>query len=89
MSKNVLKQSQDRREEKQSEDEGEPTSDRDRLRDELLQGEAKDEQPTKRLNAEIPAGLHERFKATCKREGVSMTTALVSLLETYTDLKSE
>jgi hypothetical protein len=89
MSKNVLKQSQDRREEKQSEDEEKPAPDRDRLRDELLQDEAKDEQPTKRLNAEIPAGLHKRFKAACKREGVSMTTALVNLLETYTDLKSE
>jgi hypothetical protein len=89
MSKNVLKSSQDRREEKHSEDRGEATSDRDRLRDELLQDEAKDEQPTKRLNAEIPAGLHERFKAACNREGVSMTTALVQLLETYTDLKSE
>ena len=86
MSKNTLKTGQKRREEKQQEEE-EPTGGTERLRDELLKAEARDEQPTKRLNAEIPAGLHERFKAACQSEGKSMTTVLTQLVETYTDMK--
>jgi hypothetical protein len=87
MSKNVLKDAQKRREAKQSEEgaEGSPTD--DSVRDALLDAETRDERPTKRLNAEIPAGLHERFKAACKTEGTSMTDALVQLVETYVELK--
>jgi TPP-dependent pyruvate/acetoin dehydrogenase alpha subunit len=87
MSKNTLKTGQKRREEKQKEEEGQSTGGAERLRDELLKAEARDEQPTKRLNAEIPARLHERFKAACQSEGKSMTTVLTQLVETYTDMK--
>ena len=89
MSKNVLKDAQKRREEKRAGEgaEGSPTE--DSVRDALLNAETKDERPTKRLNAEIPSRLHERFKAACKAEGTSMTDALVQLVETYVDLKNE
>lgn len=59
----------------------------DSMREVLLESEAHDELVTKRLNAEIPSGLHERFKAACKVEDVSMTTALTQLVETYLELK--
>jgi hypothetical protein len=87
MSKNVLKDAQKRREEKQAGGEAEDGSTDDPVRDALLDAETRDERPTKRLNAEIPAGLHERFKAACKAEGTSMTDALVQLVETYVELK--
>jgi predicted HicB family RNase H-like nuclease len=84
MSKNTLKQSQQRREEKEEREEGGSTDD---LRDALLDAEAKDEQSTKRLNAEIPSGIHERFKAACQAEGKSMTNVVTQLVETYVELK--
>jgi hypothetical protein len=89
MSKNVLKDAQKRREEKRTGEgaEGSPTE--DSVRNALLDAETKDKRPTKRLNAEIPAGLHERFKAACKAEGTSMTDALLQLVETYVELKGE
>lgn len=87
MSKNILKDAQKRREEKQAEEGQEDRPTEDSVRDALLDAETRDEQPTKRLNAEIPSGLHERFKAACKAEGKSMTDALVQLLETYVELK--
>jgi hypothetical protein len=43
----------------------------------------------KRLNAQIPSGLHNRFKKACKEEGRSMTTVLVSLIETWLRIKNE
>lgn len=86
MSKNILKDAQKRRKKKES---GEKSSlgRTDSMREALLQSEAQDEQATKRLNAEIPSGLHERFKEACKAEGVSMTRALTQLVETYVELK--
>ncbi len=48
--------------------------------------ETKDEQPTERLNAEIPTGLHERFKSPCRAEGQGMTDVLTQLVETYVEL---
>lgn len=87
MSKNVLKDAQKRREQKQDEEEAEVSPADDPVRDALLDAEATDQQPTKRLNAEIPTRLHERFKAACKAEGTSMTDALVQLVETYVELK--
>jgi hypothetical protein len=88
MSNNVLKDAQKRREEKQPEEGAEEDSPADGLvRDALLDAEVRDERPTKRLNAEIPGRLHERFKAACKAEGVSMTDALTQLVETYVELK--
>jgi hypothetical protein len=87
MSKNILKESQKRRKKKQSKREGQDSSNDDPIRDALLNTEAKNEQPTKRLNAEIPSRLHQRFKAACKAEDVSMTTALTQLVETYVELK--
>jgi len=87
MSKNVLKDAQKRREEKQPEEGGEDSPADGLVRDALLDAEARDERPTKRLNAEIPGRLHERFKAACRAEGVSMTDALTQLVETYVELK--
>jgi hypothetical protein len=87
MSKNVLKDAQKRREERKGERGAEDGPGDDPVRDALLDAETKDERPTKRLNAEIPTGLHERFKAACKAEGQSMTDALVQLVETYVELK--
>jgi hypothetical protein len=87
MSKNILKDAQKHRKTKQSK-EGTDSPTDDPVRDALLDAEARDERPTKRLNAEIPAGLHERFKAACKAEGTSMTDALVQLVETYVELKN-
>jgi predicted HicB family RNase H-like nuclease len=59
------------------------------MREALLDSEARDEEPTKRLNAQIPSRLHKRFKDACKAEGKSMTDVLVQLVETYVDLKEE
>lgn len=87
MSKNLLKDVQKRREESDGEEGAEDQPTEDSVRDALLDAETKDEQPTKRLNAEIPSGLHERFKAACKAEGQSMTDALTQLVETYVELK--
>lgn len=87
MSKNVLKDGQERRKETQKEDEGKPTEGSENLREELLKAEARDEEPTKRLNAELPAGLHKRFKEACQSEGKSMTTVLTQLVETYVGMK--
>lgn len=89
MSKNILKRSQKRREGSAGHEEAEDQPTEDSVRDALLDAEAKDEQPTKRLNAEIPSGLHERFKAACNAEGQSMTDALTQLVETYVELKGE
>lgn len=86
MSKNVLKDAQKRRDKKQSGDKGD-SQDASSVRDALLDAETRDEQPTKRLNAEVPSGLHERFKTTCKKEDKSMTDVLTQLLETYVELK--
>lgn len=36
---------------------------------------------TKRLNADIPIGLHARVKAGCALEGREMTDVLIELLE--------
>ncbi len=36
---------------------------------------------TKRLNADMPAALHARVKASCAREGRNMTHVLIELLE--------
>lgn len=36
---------------------------------------------TKRLNADIPAGLHARVKAGCALEGRDITEVLIELLE--------
>jgi hypothetical protein len=58
------------------------------MRSALLNAEITGEQPTKRLNAEIPAGLHERFKSARQAEGLSMTDAFTQGVETYVDLKS-
>jgi len=89
MSKNPLKDVQERREAKQSEEGAEDGPTDDLVRDALLDAETRDQQPTKRLNAEIPARLHERFKTACKAEDTSMTDALVQLVETYVELKGE
>jgi len=89
MSKNILKDAQNRREASKDKEGAEDRPTEDSVRDALLDAETKDEQPTKRLNAEIPSGLHERFKAACKAEGQSMTDALVQLVETYVELKGE
>ena len=35
----------------------------------------------KRLNAMIPAGLHQRMKVACVQAGTDMTTVLIELLE--------
>jgi predicted HicB family RNase H-like nuclease len=86
MSKNILKRSQERREQKKSGDDGDTA---DAMREALLDSEARDEDPTKRLNAEVPARLHSRFKAACQDEGKSMTTVLVQLVEMYVDLKAD
>lgn len=86
MSKNTLKKSQQRREKSGKGKEGDDSTD-DLVRNALLDAEAKDEQPTKRLNAEIPSGLHERFKAACQTEGKSMTNVVAQLVETYVELK--
>jgi len=43
----------------------------------------------KRLNAQIPSGLHDRFKKACKEESKSMTTVLVSLIETWLRVRDE
>lgn len=85
MSKNLLKDVQKRREESEVRDQ----ATEDSVRDALLDAEAKDEKPTKRLNAEIPTRLHKRFKATCQSENVSMTDALTQLVETYVELKGK
>ncbi|MCS4048050.1 hypothetical protein GGQ04_003207 [Salinibacter ruber] len=87
MSKNILKSSQERREEIDEEEGAEEEPTEDSVRDALLDAETKDQQPTRRLNAEIPSGLHGRFKAACKAEGQSMTDALMQLVETYVELK--
>lgn len=87
MSKNVLKNAQKRRKEVKDEEEEQPAE--DSIRGALLDAEVKEERPTKRLNAEIPAGLHERFKAACQSEDVSMTDALTQLVETYVELKGK
>lgn len=87
MSKNVLKDAQKRREAKQDKKGGEDRPTADPVRDALLDAETRDEQPTKRLNAEIPSGLHERFKAACQSEGKSMTDVVTQLVETYVELK--
>ena len=86
MSKNILKNSEERRKGNRSE-EADDNPDRDSVRDALLDAETRDEQPSKRLNAEVPSGLHERFKAACKTEGKSMTDVLTQLVETYVELK--
>jgi hypothetical protein len=87
MSKNILKNSQERREEIGEEEKAEEEPTEDAVRNALLDAETKDEQPTKRLNAEIPTGLHEQFKAACRAERQSMTDALTQLVETYVELK--
>ena len=89
MSKNVLKQAQERRKDRKEAEGAEDTSTADAMRDAILSREATDEQPTKRLNAEIPSRLHARFKAACQGEGKSMTTVLVQLVETYVELREE
>lgn len=88
MSKNLLKDAQKRREEPGTEEGAEDRPTEDSVRDALLDAEASDDGATKRLNAEIPSGLHERFKSACKAEGQSMTDALIQLVETYVELKS-
>lgn len=85
MSKNILKNAQQRRKEKSNESSSQDSG--GSMREALLESEAQDERATKRLNAEIPSGLHERFKKACKAEGVSMTRALTQLVETYVELK--
>lgn len=35
----------------------------------------------KRLNAMIPAALHQRMKVACAQEGTDMTAVLIELLE--------
>jgi hypothetical protein len=87
MSKNLLKDAQKRRKEPDGEEGAEDRPTEDSVRDALLDAEAADEDATKRLNAEIPSGLHERFKAACKAEEQSMTDALIQLVETYVELK--
>jgi uncharacterized protein (DUF2267 family) len=39
---------------------------------------------TKRLNAEVPAGLYDQFKAKCEQEGRSMSEVLREFLHVYT-----
>lgn len=89
MSKNLLKNAQKRREQAKDEKEDTDNPTEDDVRSALLDAETTGEQPTKRLNAEIPAGLHERFKSACQAEGLSMTDALTQLVETYVDLKGK
>lgn len=59
----------------------------DSVRDALLDAETRDAEPTKRLNADVPSGLHRRFKATCRADGQSMTDVVTRLLKTYVELK--
>jgi hypothetical protein len=40
---------------------------------------------TKRLNAEVPADLYDRFKAKCEEQGRSMSAVLREFLHVYTD----
>ncbi len=39
----------------------------------------------KRINAEIPLGLHNRFKAKCSMDGREMREVLIELIEEYLD----
>lgn len=84
MSKNILKQSQEGRNDAQS---GEDASEDDALRKAMMSRELAGEGEEKRLNAQIPAGLHQRFKQACSAEGKSMTTVLVGLIETWLELR--
>ena len=83
MSKNVFKDGQERRKEAQEKANGGDEN----LREEFLKAETRDEEPTKRLSAELPASLHKRFKETCQLEGKSMTAVLMQLVETYVGMK--
>ena len=85
MSKNILKQSQEGRTDAQGS--GEESSESDALRKAMMKRELTGDGEEKRLNAQIPAGLHERFKQACQTEGKSMTTVLVGLLETWLQLR--
>jgi predicted HicB family RNase H-like nuclease len=89
MSKDILKRSQEARKNRKESGEEEDRTTTDSMRQALLDSEARDEGPTKRLNAQIPSRLHQRFKDACKAEGKSMTDVLVQLVETYIDLKEE
>ena len=50
-----------------------------RMLDTFVSGSGKRE--LKRLNAMIPAALHQRMKVACAQAGTDMTTVLVELLE--------
>jgi predicted HicB family RNase H-like nuclease len=89
MSKNILKRSQEARKSRKEPEGGEDRTTADSVREALLDSEARDEEPTKRVNAQIPSRLHKRFKDACKAEAKSMTDVLVQLVETYVDLKQE
>ena len=81
MSKDILKQSQVGRTRSAGD------SERDAFADALLEQDLAGEGEEKRLNAQIPAGLHARFKKACQDEGKSMTTVLTGLLETWLQLR--
>jgi hypothetical protein len=49
---------------------------------ESLRAMEQDEE-TKRLNAEVPANLYDRFKAKCEQEGRSMSAVLREFLHVY------
>ena len=41
------------------------------------------DEPTKRLNVDVPESLYERFKATCEAEGRSLSWVVRRMLEGY------
>ena len=44
-----------------------------------------DDSITKRINAEIPLDLHNRFKAKCAVDGREMKEVLIEMIEEYLD----
>ena len=44
-----------------------------------------DDSITKRINAEIPLDLHNRFKARCAVDGREMKEVLIELIDGYLD----
>jgi predicted HicB family RNase H-like nuclease len=41
------------------------------------------EEPTKRLNVELPKSLHQDFKAACSRQDVSMSGVVKRFVEAW------
>lgn len=54
----------------------------DSLIEEVSKEEEEDE-PTKRLNVELPKSLHRDFKAACTRQDQSMSDVITRFVEAY------